>query len=446
MTDNGSAAPGWYAPDPARPHDLRYWDGLAWAPQGTSVANTAHAPAAGANPPPPETVPVRAVRRQRPWWTSWPAIAVGFFLCVFPGLVLLWMRRGTHLAIKVGATMGVLVLFIAIGSAGSSEEQPSAAAEPTPTPTATAPSATPSPSPSLSATATPSPTASALSTPTPAPTPTPSPSQTLTDGTAAAALVALEVKAEQAQSPYEREAFGDGWVDVDRNGCDTRNDMLILRLYERDMSGSCTVTSGRLTDPFTGTSIWFERGGASEVDIDHLVALSAAWVTGASEWDYATRVAFANDPLNLEPVDAGENRSKGDDDASEWLPPHRDFHCQYVARQIAIKGKYGLWVTPAESSAMERVLGACPDEPLPAAGEVIALDIEEPAPAAPPEPEPEPEPKPKKTADAGETSEDIDQNYGACYKLPAGKGPYVKGVDPEYAFYQDRDGDGVVCE
>ncbi len=199
----------------------------------------------------------------------------------------------------------------------------------------------------------------------------PSPSPTLEEreepeaGTALAALDILDIKGRAPKTGYDRDEFGAGWVDVDRNGCDTRNDLLQLRLVNIEMSGTCKVMAGDLLDPFTGTWVHFERGGASEVDIDHLVALSDAWQKGAQQWDFAQRVAFANDPLNLEPVDAGENRAKGDADAATWLPPDTSYRCEYVARQIAVKAKYGVWVTQAEHDAMAKVLGTCPDEPLP---------------------------------------------------------------------------------
>ncbi|WP_234989169.1 HNH endonuclease family protein [Demequina sp. NBRC 110052] len=184
-------------------------------------------------------------------------------------------------------------------------------------------------------------------------------------GTAHAAALDLTVKGRAAKTGYERDEFGSGWVDVDRNGCDTRNDELALRLTALVMDGDCVVLSGTLDDPFTGELIVFERGGASEVDIDHLVALSDAWQKGAAQWEYAQRVAFANDPLNLEPVSAAENRAKGDSDAATWLPPDRTYRCEYVARQVAVKTKYDVWVTQAELDAMLDVLDTCPDEPLP---------------------------------------------------------------------------------
>ena len=127
----------------------------------------------------------------------------------------------------------------------------------------------------------------------------------------------------------------------------------------------CEVQSGVLADPYTATAIRFVRGGASEVDIDHVVALSDAWQTGAQQWSHRRRVRFANDPLNLLAVDAAANRQKADGDAATWLPPNKRFRCAYVARQIAVKRRYRGWVTPAEHDAMERVLAPCPRTRLP---------------------------------------------------------------------------------
>ena len=129
----------------------------------------------------------------------------------------------------------------------------------------------------------------------------------------------------------------------------------------------CRVESGTLADPYTGERIRYTRGGASEVDIDHVVALSDAWQKGAQQQAPATRVAFANDPLELLAVDAHTNRSKGDGDAATWLPPNKAFRCAYVARQVAVKTKYKLWVTQAEKDAIGRVLATCPGQKLPAA-------------------------------------------------------------------------------
>jgi hypothetical protein len=111
----------------------------------------------------------------------------------------------------------------------------------------------------------------------------------------------------------------------------------------------------------------FQRGEdtSADVQIDHVVALSNAWQTGAQQLDPATRELFANDPLNLLAVDGPTNASKGDGDAATWLPPARGYRCAYVARQVAVKATYGLWVTRAEADAIARVLSGCPGEPLP---------------------------------------------------------------------------------
>ena len=97
------------------------------------------------------------------------------------------------------------------------------------------------------------------------------------------------------------------------------------------------------------------------MQIDHVVALSDAWQKGAQQLTAEQRVQLANDPLNLLAVDGPANQAKSDADAATWLPPHKPFHCQYVARQVAVKRKYQLWVTEAEKEAMIRILLSCGD-------------------------------------------------------------------------------------
>jgi hypothetical protein len=163
---------------------------------------------------------------------------------------------------------------------------------------------------------------------------------------------------------YSRSKFGPAWADVDRNGCDTRNDILRRDLVSRVLrAGSrCIVQRGILHDPYTGRTIRFVRGvrTSSAVQIDHVVALAAAWRTGAKGWSARKRLLYANDPVVLLAVDGPTNAAKGDRDASQWLPPRQAFDCRYVAKQIAIKQKWGLWVTPAEDRAMARVLARWP--------------------------------------------------------------------------------------
>ena len=101
------------------------------------------------------------------------------------------------------------------------------------------------------------------------------------------------------------------------------------------------------------------------MQIDHVVALGDAWQKGAQQWSPGKRLALANDPLNLLAVSGPVNQRKGDGDTATWLPPDTSYRCAYVARQVAVKVKYGLWVTSAESTAMSRVLATCASQPLP---------------------------------------------------------------------------------
>jgi hypothetical protein len=277
-------------------------------------------------------------------------------------------------------------------------------------------------------------------------------------GEAAETLETLAVKGRAPKTGYDRDEFGPAWADVDHNGCDTRNDILNRDLAEatyRPGTQDCIVTSGVLQDPFTGTEIQFVRGQdtSSAVQIDHVVALSDAWQKGAQQLNEETRRQFSNDPLNLLAVDGPSNSRKGDGDAATWLPPNRSFRCDYVARQIAVKARYALWVTPAEKDAMHEVLGTCPGHPLP--DEVSALNYTEPwpdvipplegepAPAAPPVEVPAEE----APAEAASLGGGADPRFGTCREaIAAGYGPYTEGIHEEYDWYRDGDGDGVTCE
>ncbi|WP_255491767.1 HNH endonuclease family protein [Actinotalea sp. JY-7876] len=289
------------------------------------------------------------------------------------------------------------------------------------------------------------PPAPAVSVPSPSPSPSPDDGAgadagapgTAVAGTALAAVVELEVKGRAPRTGYDRDLFGHGWVDVDRNGCDTRNDVLARDLAHPTVepgTHGCVVLTGTLVDPFSGATIEFVRGqGTSElVQIDHVVALSDAWQKGAQQWEAATRVAFANDPLNLLAVDGALNQQKGDGDTATWLPPDAGFRCAYVARQVAVKRAYDLWVTQAEADAMVRVLRTCPDEPLPtdAAGPVrpSAPALVEP-PVAPPA-------NPGDAVDCGDfASWTQAQAWYDTYRPAYGD---VAGLD--------GDDDGVACE
>lgn len=187
---------------------------------------------------------------------------------------------------------------------------------------------------------------------------------------ASVVLETLAVKGRAPKTGYTRAQFGTSWADVDRNGCDTRNDILtrdLTSLVYKSGTENCVVLTGVLSDPFSGERIEFTRGvsTSSEVQIDHVIPLSDAWQKGAQKLSITTRTAFANDPLNLLAVKGRLNSQKSDGDAATWLPPLKSYRCTYVARQIAVKAKYSLWVTIAEKNAMKNILVKCPDQLLP---------------------------------------------------------------------------------
>lgn len=192
----------------------------------------------------------------------------------------------------------------------------------------------------------------------------PPPVPTAVDG-----LATLPVKPRLPIADYDRDRFfGEDWIDTDRNGCRQRDDVL-----RRDLTAvvlranGCDVASGTLNDPYTATVIAFRRGvdTSREVEIDHVVALGNAWQTGAQQLTQPEREALANDLLNLQATGRETNQTKGGYDAAGWLPSNAAYQCAYVARQVAVKVRYRLWVTAAERDKIAAVLATCPGQPLP---------------------------------------------------------------------------------
>ncbi|WP_237565296.1 GmrSD restriction endonuclease domain-containing protein [Ornithinimicrobium cavernae] len=339
-------------------------------------------------------------------------------------------------------------------------------------PTASAPPEAPAPTTEPAATTSAAPASEApepsASPTTPAPTKEPAdapevveaePAVVAAPGTALAVLADLEVKGRAATTGYDRDLFQYRSYDLDRNGCDVRNDILrrdLTDLVIKHDTRGCVALSGTLHSPYSGETIAFVRdstGGA--IEIDHVVALSDAWQKGAQAWDEDTLRTFGNDPLNLLAVEGRLNSQKGAGDTATWLPPHKPYRCAYVARQVAVKHEYGLWVTEAEHDAMERILTDCPDEPLPEAEYAeLRPELAAAPPAPAPEPQPEPVAAPPATAPApvmdpgpGDGGGATDQRHRTCKAAKAaGLGPYYQGKDPEYDWYRDADSDGIVCE
>ena len=275
--------------------------------------------------------------------------------------------------------------------------------------------------------------------------------------TALEVLATLEVKGRAPKTGFDRDQFGQRWLDVDRNGCDTRNDILARDLTDPAIQGGCKVYAGTLTDPYTGKTIEFERGQATSADvqIDHVVALSDAWQKGAQQLTADQRATFANDPLNLLAVSGDANAQKGDGDAATWLPKNKAFRCEYVAIQVSVKATYGLWVTQAEHDAIARILSGCPDQPAftsafapepvveePVEAEAPATPVEQANPApAPAQPAPAPAP-----AEPAPAPAPVEVYYANCSAVRAAGAAPISVGQPGYGRHLDRDGDGVACE
>jgi Excalibur calcium-binding domain/Protein of unknown function (DUF1524) len=350
-------------------------------------------------------------------------------------------------AIGLVAVLTVLIVTAAIAPTDNKSNTPSAAETPPTAATRTDSGAGNEPTTTVAPTDHATPTATATgstnaTTPEPTATP-PGRSPSAGAGTALAALAELPVKGRAPKTGYSREQFGGGWASV--AGCDTRDRILARDLTSKTLvpGGGCRVQTGLLDDPYTAETVRFVRGGASEVDIDHVVALGDAWQKGAQQWSASRRVAFANDPLNLLAVAADANRAKGDGDAATWLPPNKRFRCAYVARQIAVKRKYQAWVTRAEHDAMARVLGPCPGEKLPQGGVLPGPAV--PAPAAPAQAA---TPRRHQAATPHGTGSGHGRVFANCAAVrAAGLAPLRRGT-PDYDAnpHLDRDKDGLACE
>ncbi len=183
---------------------------------------------------------------------------------------------------------------------------------------------------------------------------------------AAIALTRLEIKGRAAKTGYARAQFSTGWGEI--GTCDVRNYILTRDLTDVVfVPKTCKVEKGTLIDPYTASTIFFLRGPdtSDDIQIDHVVSLSDAWQKGAQQLSSTERYNLANDPLNLLAVQGDANQAKGDGDAATWLPANKAYRCPYVARQIAVKLKYSLWVTHAEYDAIAAILRSCPEQTLP---------------------------------------------------------------------------------
>lgn len=232
-------------------------------------------------------------------------------------------------------------------------------------------------------------------------------------------------EAREVRSGYDRDKFR-LWVDADGDCRDTRDEVLADESLV-PVSG-CDVQRGRWRSWYDGRS--YRR--SSQLDIDHLVPLAEAWDSGARRWNAVTRERYANDlrdPRTLVAVSASVNRSKGDQDPAEWLP--RLAKCRYLRDWVAVKIRWSLTVDRAEKRALTRRAGHCANQVIRVRTARIGRHTSGGGTAG--------------GGTGGATG--LDPRFATCTEAEAhGYGPYYQGVDPEYAWYRDADGDGEVCE
>ncbi|GAA4610876.1 HNH endonuclease family protein [Saccharopolyspora hordei] len=173
--------------------------------------------------------------------------------------------------------------------------------------------------------------------------------------TAKAALAELVVAPEGSMDGYDRDKFPH-WIEGS-DGCNTRESVLKRDGDGVEVGSDCYPTSGSWYSPYDGET-WTQP---SDVDIDHVVPLAAAWRSGASEWTQEQRERFANDldGPQLIAVTDNVNQSKGDQTPDEWMPPRAEYHCTYASMWVGVKDKYQLTVTEAEKAALQEALDGC---------------------------------------------------------------------------------------
>lgn len=215
--------------------------------------------------------------------------------------------------------------------------------------------------------------------PTPVPTPVPSiatpgatattPRDPVTTGATTAPTASgplLVPRLEIAEMPpnlpeYSRSDWKH-WNDTDRDCQDTRAEVLIEEssvpaTFKNERR--CLVISGLWEGPYTGSTFT----EASEVDIDHLVPLKNAHLSGGWQWDAERKEDYANSmatDFHLIAVEKYANRAKGARGPEEWQPSDSSYHCQYAYYWIAVKAEWGLTATAAEWASLEEMLSLCP--------------------------------------------------------------------------------------
>ncbi|MFF2650692.1 HNH endonuclease family protein [Streptomyces sp. NPDC058045] len=168
-------------------------------------------------------------------------------------------------------------------------------------------------------------------------------------------LNSLTVRSEESMTGYSRSLFPH-WITISGT-CNTRETVLKRDADSYTVDANCNLTSGKWYSYYEGVT----RSSASQMSIDHVVALAEAWRSGARQWTTDRRKAFANDLSGpqLIAVTTEINSSKGDRDPASWVPPRSGARCTYAKMWIHSKYKWGLHLQSSEKSALQGLVGAC---------------------------------------------------------------------------------------
>ncbi len=225
-----------------------------------------------------------------------------------------------------------------------------------------------------------------------------------TSVTPVALLAELKV-ADDSTVPYDRNRFAEG-IDVDGDGCNTRREVLQLEsLVPVTISGACDITAGEWFSWYEGVT----QTDPAMLEMDHLVALKEAWISGAHGWTDQQRADYANDldiDATLTIVTGAQNSAKSAHDPSQWVPSYTPSLCAYASDWITVKFRWNLTVDTAEKAALTSLI----DQNCGATTIVVPPVRTDTVPMPMPTPTPEPEPTPEPTPDPG----------GGANPLPSG--------------------------
>ncbi|MEI7593947.1 MAG: excalibur calcium-binding domain-containing protein [Actinomycetes bacterium] len=221
------------------------------------------------------------------------------------------------------------------------------------------------------------------------------------------------------------------WDDIDGDGCDARQQALkAASTIPANVAAGCKVVSGNWISAYDG----FMTSNPSELDIDHVVPLENAHISGGWSWDATQRRQYANDQFDLWAVSASANRSKGASPPNQWRPVQQGTWCEYAQRWTAIKIRWDLSATSAERDALGQMLDTCPP------GTMFSLS---PTPTTIPVTPVTTAPSASASSQPGVASTTYFANCTAA--RAAGVAPLHTG-QPGYRSGLDRDGDGIACE